>query len=142
MAGDDPAGQPEAGIARQQRALARAERALLYRVLGMVDGGPGYAQVTMPGLRDALGDGRQPQQRDLAEQERAGLGNLIRVILEEWFGPRLFRDPDPAWELSRTDVARLGAIWRAVAPPPTTRTTPCSSTRPAGPARQKSRTTG
>jgi hypothetical protein len=115
MAGEGQAGQPEDGPG-QVRPLGAADRAVLHRVLGMVEGRPGYAGAE--GLREAIGDGTRPQSRELSGGERTGLGGLIRGLIEEWDAPRLFREPDPAWDLSGADIARLGLIWRDVAPPP------------------------
>jgi hypothetical protein len=71
MASDDSPAQPEA--LEQKRPLTGRERALLHRVIGMLEGEPGYAYTMRPGLRDALGDGSRPQERDLTEPERQGL---------------------------------------------------------------------
>ena len=71
-----------------------------------------------PGLRAVIGDGTRPQQRELAAAERADLGDAIRRLIKEWEGPRLFKDPVPAWDLSGADIARLELIRRAVTPPP------------------------
>jgi hypothetical protein len=106
------------GLARQaiDDALARApalsgddEAADLAGPQGVIHG---------PDLRAVLGDGTRPQERELTAAERAGLGGVIRRLIEEWEGPRLFQEPIPAWDLSGADIARLELIRRAVTPPP------------------------
>jgi len=71
-----------------------------------------------PDLRAIIGDGTRPQERELTAAERADLGGVIRRLIEQWEGPRLFQEPIPAWDLAGADIARLELIRRAVTPPP------------------------
>ncbi len=112
MASDDPPAQLEA--LEQKRPLTGPERALLHRVIGMLEGEPGYAYTMRPGLRDVLGDGARPQERDLAESERRGLDDMIRLIAVQWAR----QDAVPAAGLSGTDVARLALVRRVTSPHP------------------------
>ena len=115
MPGDDKAVLPAAPGGRQQRPLTDEDRALLHRVLGVLEGAPEYAQMMTPGLRDAVGSGTQ----DLTDRELDSLRGVIRLALEQWEGPRLpWERASPAWGLSRGDMARLGLVYRAVSPPP------------------------
>ena len=70
-----------------------------------------------PGLRAVIGDGTRAQQRELTAAERTDLGDAIRRLIEEWEGPRLFREPVPAWDLTGADITRLGLIYRTITPP-------------------------
>lgn len=116
MASDDLPGQPGTP---QRRALSGDERALLYRVIGMLEGDPHFAGTMRPRLRAAIGDGTRPQERDLTAEERRGLRDMIDLVVRQWAEPRL------PWEaqsgtgiLTGADIARLGLIFRAIAPPP------------------------
>ena len=103
----------------QKRPLTGNDREVLHRVIGMLEGEPEYAGTVRPGLRAIIGDGTQPQQRDLTAQERHSLSGIISRLIDEWDGPRLpWEQPTPAWDLSKADIARLGLIWRVVSPPP------------------------
>jgi hypothetical protein len=101
----------------QARPLTGDDRAVLNRVIGMLEDKTGYAGMIRPGLRTVISDGTQPQQSDLSAHERDGLSGIILRLIKEWHGPRLLQEPTPAWDLSGADIARLGLIWRAISPP-------------------------
>jgi hypothetical protein len=94
----------------QRRPLVPAERALLHRVIGLVDGKAGYAYTMRPGLRDVLGDGAVPQARELAVSERQGLDDMIRLALME-AGRR-----HPVENLTSADTALLHVIRKGISP--------------------------
>ncbi len=97
--------------------LAGVDRAVLHRVLVMLEDERGRGLIS-PAVRDAIGDGTQPQQRDLTDDECIWLAGTLHRLTEEWASPRLFREPTAAWELCGADIARLGLIYRAVTPAP------------------------
>lgn len=94
----------------QRRPLVPAERALLHRVIGLVDGKTGYEYTMRPGLRDVLGDGSLPQAREMTVSERGGLDDMIRLALIE-AGRR-----QPLESLTAADAALLHLIQKGVSP--------------------------
>jgi len=112
MASDDSPAYLEA--LEQKRPLTGPERALLHRVIDMLEGEPGYAYTMRPGLRDVLGDGSRPQERDLTESERQGLDDMLRLIAVQWAR----QDAVPAAGLTGAEVARLALVRRVTSPHP------------------------
>lgn len=115
MASGNPEASPET---RQRRPLADGERALLNRVIALTGSDPEFAGAVPAAANSAIGDGTRPQERDLTARECEDLGSFLYQVIASWERPRIFREPSPAWDLTGADIARLGLIWRTVAPPP------------------------
>lgn len=93
---------------QQRRPLVSAERALLHRVIGLVDGSASYAYTMRPAMRDVLGDGSVAQTRELSLSEREGLDDMIRLVLIQ--AGRL----EPVRDLTAADAALLHVVQKGI----------------------------
>lgn len=100
----------------QRRPLTAADRALLHRVIGLADGKAGYAYTMRPGMRDVLGDGTQPQARDLTPREREGVHDMILLVESQFSRRRLPGGSLNDGSLTGREIARLHLIGRIVSP--------------------------